>query len=67
MSTADQFEVFLWALLALGLGAAIGLVGSGVMPELSGRLAFMAVPAEEYVEIEYRDSLRREASSRSGS
>lgn len=25
MSTADQFEVFLWALLALGLGAAIGL------------------------------------------
>ncbi|MFN8537923.1 MAG: amidohydrolase [Thermomicrobiales bacterium] len=42
------------------IGAAIGLVGSGVMPELSGRLAFMAVPAEEYVEIEYRDSLRRE-------
>jgi putative Mg2+ transporter-C (MgtC) family protein len=25
MSTADQFEVFLWALLALGLGAAVGL------------------------------------------
>ncbi len=25
MSTADQFDVFLWALLALGLGAAVGL------------------------------------------
>ena len=41
-------------------GAALGLMQSGVLPELSGRLVFMAVPAEEYIEIEYRDSLRRE-------
>ena len=42
------------------LGAAIGLMQPDVLPELSGRLAFMAVPAEEYIEIEYRDSLRRQ-------
>ena len=41
-------------------GAALGLMQSGVLSELSGRLVFMAVPAEEYIEIEYRDSLRRE-------
>src|SRR5215211_2927950 len=39
------------AQIANMLGAAIGLVGAGVLPELAGRLAFMAVPAEEYVEI----------------
>ena len=42
------------------LGAAIGLMGAGVLPELAGRIVFFAVPAEEYVEIEYRDGLRRE-------
>ena len=31
-----------------------------VLESLSGRLAFIAVPAEEYIEIEYRDSLRRQ-------
>ena len=41
-------------------GAVLGLMQSGVLSELSGRLVFMAVPAEEYIEIEYRDSLRRE-------
>ncbi len=46
--------------VAMMLGAAIGLNQSGVLPELSGRLALMAVPAEEYIEIEYRDQLRRE-------
>ncbi len=42
------------------LGAAIGLMQPDVLESLSGRLAFMAVPAEEYIEIEYRDSLRRQ-------
>ena len=46
--------------VAMMLGAAIGLGQPGVLPELSGRLAMMAVPAEEYIEIEYRDQLRQE-------
>ncbi len=46
--------------IAMLMGATIGLMGSQVLPELSGRLVLMAVPAEEYIEIEYRDSLRRE-------
>ena len=41
------------------MGAAIALKQPEVLEHLSGRLAFMAVPAEEYIEIEYRDSLRR--------
>jgi amidohydrolase len=40
------------------LGVAMGLVDSGIMKELPGNIVFMAVPAEEYVEIEYRLSLR---------
>jgi amidohydrolase len=48
------------AQIATMLGAAVGLVGSGVLPSLSGRVAFFAVPAEEYVEIEYRNELRRQ-------
>ena len=46
--------------IGMMFGAAIGLMQPGVLPSLSGRLAFMAVPAEEYIEIEYRDSLRRQ-------
>ena len=46
--------------IGMMLGAAIGLMQPDVLPSLSGRLAFMAVPAEEYIEIEYRDSLRRQ-------
>ena len=48
------------AQIANVIGAAIGLTGAGILPELAGRIAFFAVPAEEYVEIEYRDGLRRE-------
>jgi amidohydrolase len=48
------------AQIANMIGAGIGLVGSGVLPELSGRVALFAVPAEEYVEIEYRSELRRQ-------
>jgi|TARA_B100001964_G_scaffold235349_1_gene295314 amidohydrolase len=33
---------------------------SGVLDYLSGNLVFIAVPAEEYIEIEYRDNLRKE-------
>jgi amidohydrolase len=42
------------------LGVAMGLVDSGIMKELGGDIALVAVPAEEYVEIEYRSKLRRE-------
>lgn len=48
------------AQIATMLGTAMGLLGSGVLPELSGKVSFFAVPAEEYVEIDYRNSLRRE-------
>jgi metal-dependent amidase/aminoacylase/carboxypeptidase family protein len=42
------------------LGAAAGLVHSGVLDSLSGRVALIAVPAEEYVEIEERLGMRAE-------
>ena len=42
------------------IALAYGLVESGVMPELDGNVALMAVPAEEYVEVEYRLGLRQE-------
>ena len=42
------------------IGAAIGLNQPDVLSALSGRIALFAVPAEEYIEIEYRDSLRRD-------
>ena len=46
--------------VAMMLGAAMALQQPEVLAALSGRLVFMAVPAEEYIEIEYRDSLRRQ-------
>lgn len=46
--------------IAMILGAATALTNSNVLDHLAGRLAFMAVPAEEYIEIEYRDGLRRD-------
>ena len=42
------------------LGAARGLVQSGVLSCLGGNLAFMAVPAEELIEVEYRLGLREQ-------
>ncbi|MFN8525033.1 MAG: amidohydrolase [Chloroflexota bacterium] len=42
------------------LGAGLGLLDSGALDQMSGRVVLIAVPAEEYVEIEYRLSLRRE-------
>ena len=46
--------------IAMMLGAAMGLKAEGVLESLAGRIALIAVPAEEYLEIEYRDDLRRE-------
>ncbi|MBM3945125.1 MAG: amidohydrolase [SAR202 cluster bacterium] len=46
--------------IAMMLGVAAGLRAAGVLEKLSGKVAFMAVPAEEFIEIEYRDELRRE-------
>ncbi len=46
--------------LANLIGAAIGLSQSGVIDELGGRVTFMAVPAEEYIELEYRQQLKDE-------
>jgi metal-dependent amidase/aminoacylase/carboxypeptidase family protein len=42
------------------LGAAMGLVVPGVSDHLAGRVKFLGVPAEEYVEIEYRLTLKNE-------
>jgi len=47
------------AQIANCVGAAIGLKESGVLSELAGNVACVAVPAEEFVEIEYRMDLRR--------
>jgi amidohydrolase len=40
------------------MGAAIGLVRSGVLEQLDGVVEFLAVPAEEYVELGYRAELK---------
>lgn len=42
------------------LGAAMGLVGAGIAGGLAGRIRFLGVPAEEFVEIEYRLGLVEE-------
>ena len=48
------------AQIGMLLGAATGLMSQDTLASLSGRVALMAVPAEEYIEIEYRDTLRRQ-------
>ncbi len=48
------------AQIAMMLGVGMGLVDSGILPQLAGRIALLAVPAEEYVDIEDRAALRRE-------
>ena len=42
------------------MGAMMGLVDTGAIDDLSGNIVIFAVPAEEYVEIEYRLGLLRE-------
>lgn len=46
------------------LGAAYILKNSGVMQYLDGNVTFMAVPAEEFNELAYRDALRGEGKIR---
>ena len=46
--------------IAMMLGAAKALTNSDVLTSLAGRIAFMAVPAEEYIEIEFRNGLREQ-------
>ncbi len=48
------------AQVASMLGVGTALIESGVMDGLSGRVVLMAVPAEEYVEIEERLKMRAE-------
>lgn len=43
--------------IASMLGVAYGLTASGVLEELAGSVCFFAVPAEEFVELEYRQAL----------
>lgn len=40
------------------LGVAIGLIESNVLDKLDGKVDFYAVPAEEYVELDYRSKLK---------
>ncbi len=47
------------AQLAGLLGAVLGLTKSGVLPYLDGRIDVMATPAEEFIELEYRNELKR--------
>lgn len=42
------------------IGAAVGLIKSGVFSELDGKITFIAVPAEEFIELEYREELKKE-------
>jgi len=46
------------AQIASMLGAGFGLSDSGVVEELSGNVVMVAVPAEEYLELDYRNSLK---------
>lgn len=46
--------------LAAMMGAACGLAAGGIMQELGGAIDFFAVPAEEYIDLDYRRSLKME-------
>ena len=48
------------AQIGMMVGAATGLMAEGVLGSLAGRVVLIAVPAEEYIEVEYRDGLRRQ-------
>jgi amidohydrolase len=48
------------AQIGMMLGSAMGLRLSGVTNELSGKLVFFAVPAEELIDIDFRNKLRQE-------
>jgi len=46
------------------MGAMMGLVDTGARDDLCGNIVIFAVPAEEYVEVEYRLGLMREGKLR---
>ena len=46
------------AQIAAMLGCAIAIKSSGIMSELCGDITFMAVPAEEFIELDYRSKLK---------
>ena len=46
------------------LGAALGLKLAGIADSLAGNVTFMATPAEEYVEIAFRQQLREQGKIR---
>ena len=48
------------AQIGMLIGVATALTKSEVLPFLDGTVTFMAVPAEEYIEIEFRNTLRKE-------
>ncbi|MDP2919753.1 MAG: amidohydrolase [Dehalococcoidia bacterium] len=48
------------AQVAMLIGVATALSRSGVMSWLDGSVALIAAPAEEYIQIEYRQSLRKQ-------
>ena len=48
------------AQIGMMLGAAVGLLAADVLPSLSGNVALMALPAEEFIDVEYRLGLYRE-------
>ena len=41
-------------------GVAAAMVKSGALDQLDGNVEFMAVPAEEYIELDYRSALKKE-------
>lgn len=46
--------------IASMFGVAVGLILSNVLDELDGAIDFIAVPAEEFVELDFRNKLREE-------
>ena len=45
-------------------GVADALKYAGILDELDGRIDFMAVPAEEVIELDYREALKKEGKIR---
>ncbi len=46
--------------IGMMLGAAVGLMTPDVLGELAGNVALIAVPAEEFIDVEYRWNLHKE-------
>ena len=45
--------------LGMMLGVAVGLLATGVLEGLAGRVALMALPAEEFIDVEHRYGLHK--------